>query len=297
MTVSKMPLPSVSSTDQAAFRQLNLAAYEQLVTFLEIAPEHLTIGFVAIDFQRDQGILLELLGQDERCQDLQLEVFCFDDPNLRFVQDRLRQELPQRSRTPGKKLIVFLTGLENSIGLYGDYPAVLQDLNFVRDGFTQSVPHPLVICVPDSALTRIARYAPDFWDWKRAVLEFQTLPSTREMAMADVTERQQTVAAQGRHSKEMQIESLLRLVTCPKNVELTWEMRRSHLQLWQQLGQLHTDLGQSELALETLQKALDLAKTVGTTIEQADILGDLASNGAGSRPPLSSQSSSWSGQC
>jgi tetratricopeptide (TPR) repeat protein len=274
MLVSDPAAILLPRANREAFLQLNQEAYQQLITFLAIAPKRLTIGFVAIDFQRDQSILLELLRQDNRCQDLQIEVFCLDDPDLRFVQDELRQELPQRSQIPGKKLIVFLTGLEKSIGLYGSYPVVLENLNFVRDSLVYSIPHPLVICVPNSVLTRIARYAPDFWDWKRAVIEFRTLPHT--LAFQDVEKRQQTLADQNNNNKKIQIEFLLQLLTCSENSELTPAIRYAYLQLWQQVGKLYADLDENHLAEDAFQKSLGLAKTIGTVIEQADILGDLA---------------------
>ena len=65
-----------------------------------------------------------------------------------------------------KKLVLIIQGLEKSIGKNGDYPPVLQDLNFVRDAFTNSVPYPIVFFLPDYAIARVVKFAPDFWAWK-----------------------------------------------------------------------------------------------------------------------------------
>ena len=185
-------IKSPLSAEEAAFLALNGDEFNHLVTFLDFAPESLTIGFVAIDFPRDRETLFHLLAQDERCQDVQFEMFHCDDRKLRFLRDQLIVEMPKRIPLPGKKLVVVITGLEESIGLLGEYPPVLQDLNYVREGFTSTVPHPLLICIPDTTLTRLAKFAPDFWAWRRAVLQFQTLPSTREAAIAE-TDRKSVV--------------------------------------------------------------------------------------------------------
>ncbi len=34
------------------------------------------------------------------------------------------------------------------------------------------VPHPILFFLPDYALTRLAKYAPDFWAWRRGVFRF-----------------------------------------------------------------------------------------------------------------------------
>lgn len=77
-------------------------------------------------------------------------------------------------RESDKKLVLIITGLENSIGRNKEYPSVLQDLNFVRDAYVADVPHPILFFLPDYALTRLAKYAPDFWAWKRGVFCFIT---------------------------------------------------------------------------------------------------------------------------
>jgi tetratricopeptide (TPR) repeat protein len=67
------------------------------------------------------------------------------------------------------------------IGVFGDYPPVLQDLNFVRDAYKTSVPHPILFFLPDYAITRLAKFAPDFWAWRSAVFRFHTDRATLEI--------------------------------------------------------------------------------------------------------------------
>jgi hypothetical protein len=71
--------------------------------------------------------------------------------------------------------VVVVSGLEKSIGVLGDYPPVLVDLNFARDAYRKLVPYPLLLILPSYAITRIAHFVPDFWAWKSA--EFPISPT------------------------------------------------------------------------------------------------------------------------
>ncbi len=166
------------SPEQKAFLAKNQEMLEQLATFADFAPERLTLGFVSVNFTKDRDTMLEALRQHPRCQDIQFAVLNFPDPDLRFLRDAILEKLPTVELQPNKKLVLVITGLEYSIGMIGDSPPALQDLNYVRDSFTSSVPHPILICLPDWSLTRLARYAPDFWAWRLAVFRFEHLPTT-----------------------------------------------------------------------------------------------------------------------
>ena len=44
------------------------------------------------------------------------------------------------------------------------------------------MPHPLVIWLPDYAVTAVAALAPDFWAWRSGVFEFETGEAERSAA-------------------------------------------------------------------------------------------------------------------
>lgn len=168
-----------AKTLKEAFRLCeNDDAFSQLITFVGFAAEKLTIGFVSVNFPEDRATIIEALQQHPDCQNVQFVHFEFNDPELRFLQDELVAKLPEIKREQGKKLVLLLTGLEASIrmvGELGDYPPMLVDLNYVRDGFKTSVPHPIILFLPDRSLSRLAEFAPDFWAWRRAVIRFESL--------------------------------------------------------------------------------------------------------------------------
>lgn len=190
----KMPLNSLKPSialpkemserdERDVFIDRNQQSLAELVTFVDFVDKKLTIGFVEVNFAKDRECLIEIITTHPQCQDIQFEVLNLSDPNLRFVRDVIVEELNKIPRDETKKLVLIIIGLEKSIGMSGDYPPVLQDLNFVRDAFTASVPHPLLFVLPDYAITRLAKYAPDFWAWGRKVFHFETGQLTRDEAI------------------------------------------------------------------------------------------------------------------
>ncbi|PHM06031.1 hypothetical protein [Nostoc sp. 'Peltigera malacea cyanobiont' DB3992] len=170
------------SSERGAFIALNQEIFAQLLTFVDFA-EKFTIGFVEINFPPDAKILVEALKTNPDCRDIQFVTLSFSDPNLRFLRDEIVKILPTIEIEINKKLVLIVQGLEKSIGVYGDYPPVLQDLNFVRDAYKRTVPHPILFILPDYALTRLAKFAPDFWAWQSGLFRFQTPQITKDNAI------------------------------------------------------------------------------------------------------------------
>jgi len=165
------------------FLALNSLSLAELLTFIDFA-ENLAIAFVEVNFPPDANALIEALQNHPQCQDIQFVVFDFSQqPELRFLRDELIQRLATVPRDQNKKLVLVVRGLERAIGISGSDPPVLQDLNFIRDAYKTSVPHPMLFILPDYAVTRLAKFAPDFWAWRSGVFQFQTTPKTRDDAL------------------------------------------------------------------------------------------------------------------
>lgn len=92
---------------------------------------------------------------------------------LPVLRERLAQEANSEEATTAQpKLAIFVHGLERSIPSREAYPPLLSALNLKRELFRQEVPHPLLLWLPDYALTALARKAPDFWAWRSGLYEF-----------------------------------------------------------------------------------------------------------------------------
>ena len=88
---------------------------------------------------------------------------------------------------PFAKRAVFVAGLEYGIPFDQPNARILAELNLGRDPFLRDVPHPLVIWLPDYAVTAVARFAPDFWAWRSGVFEFETGETERSAAFEQST--------------------------------------------------------------------------------------------------------------
>jgi tetratricopeptide (TPR) repeat protein len=165
------------------FLAANSQPLAELLTFIDFA-ENLAIAFVEVNFAPEGKTLVDALQQHPQCQDIQFVVFDFvEQPELRFLRDELLQQLATVPHQVDKKLVLIVRGLERSIGVTGNDPPVLQDLNFIRDAYKHSVPHPMLFVLPDYAVTRVAKFAPDFWAWRSGVFQFKTTKQTRDQAM------------------------------------------------------------------------------------------------------------------
>ncbi len=157
-----------------SFLEINQQAFTELLTFVDFVDEKLNIGFVEVNFAQDRDVLIEALIKHQNCQNIQFKVLHFSEPDLYFLRDELVVALEQIIVATDKKLILLITGLEKSIGALREYPKILTNLNFVRDDLRHTVCHPIILFLPEYALTRLAKYAPDFWSWRRKVFYFKT---------------------------------------------------------------------------------------------------------------------------
>jgi tetratricopeptide (TPR) repeat protein len=232
-------------------------AFRLLLSFVK-ASEGLTIGFIESNFKSDTDAVIEALQQAPTCQTIQFEVLNFPDPQLRFLRDLIVQALGNLQVAPDKKLVLIIRGLEQSIGMTGDYPPMLQDLNFVRDDFVKSIPHPLLFCLPDYAITRLARYAPDFWAWKSGLFRFQTSAITQANALSQTLDSEQIHGSLDLAEKQERIDLLQRLLMeyQPSGHEQTQASLKTCLNILNELGVLYRSQGDVVKAEQMFQDAL-----------------------------------------
>jgi len=256
-----LPKEMSERDERDVFIDRNQQSLAELVTFVDFADEKLTIGFIEVNFAKDRECLIEIITTHPQCQEIQFEVLNLSDPNLRFVRDVIVEELNKIQRDETKKLVLIIIGLEKSIGMSGDYPPVLQDLNFVRDAFTASVPHPILFILPDYAITRLAKYAPDFWAWGRKVFHFETVQLTREEAIQQTIGSERMLGSLEVSEKQERIDLLQRLLMeySPSGYSDTGANLKTRINILIQLGQAYSSQGEVAQAREHLEQALELA--------------------------------------
>lgn len=253
----------------SAFLQINQQSLAELLTFIDFADNKLTIGFVCINFAKDRNTLIDIIKNHEQCKNIQFQVLTFDDTELRFLKDAIVAELSNIAIQENKKLVLIIVGLEKSIGMSGEYPPVLQDLNFVRDAFTTSVPHPILFFLPDNALTRLAKYAPDVWAWRKGVFEFKTVESTKEYAIERTLNSEKILGSLELSQKQERIDLLERLLMEASDTP-------NKVNILKELGVAYRSIGEVGKAEYFLQKAFKLTEDVKNLIPiRASILHEI----------------------
>lgn len=92
--------------------------------------------------------------------------------SVKSLRIAVLEELKNNELSRAGKMAIMVYGFERSVPSEGLTPA-LEELNLSRELFSRDFPCPFLLWLPDYALTRLAREAPDFWGWRSGVFEFQ----------------------------------------------------------------------------------------------------------------------------
>ena len=282
---SSQPFRGNLSAEVGQFIAANQQEFAELLTFVDFA-EKFTLGFVEVNFPPDAELLIEALNTNPECWEIQFVTLNFSDPNLRFLRDEIIKNLPTIEREPDKqirqahckKLVLIVRGLEKSIGVFGEYPPVLQDLNFVRDAYRRTVPHPILFILPDYAITRLARFAPDFWAWKSGIFRFKTTQATKDYAIAQTANAENAIGMTRLATPEEQerIDLLERLLMeyKPTGHQAIGDNLRQCSNILHQLGVAYLNQNNPGKAREYLEEAVKLLNGEESAF-QAEVLNTL----------------------
>ena len=266
-------LPNDDHSRIVSLLEHNQEVFQILLAFVRMS-KGFKVAFAEINFPPDIDIVIMALQEHPKCQAIQLVVLRFDDPELRFLLEAIKQELANIEIQPDKKLVLILQGLEKAIAYSGDNPPILTNLNYARDSFPFSIPHPVLFALPDYAVTRIAQFAPDFWAWTSATFRFQTLPETRDRLTAEVSNyshnpnRSFVKPEQGER-----IDLLERLLQeYPEDTEAS---SRTRLELLNQLGKAHQSIREFDKAKFYFQQAIELSGEIDDKRSEAVALCNL----------------------
>ena len=160
----------------------------------------------------------------------------------------------------GKRAILVL-GFERSIPSEGPAPA-LDELNQSRDNFPKSFSGPVLIWLPDYALTRLAREAPDFWGWRSGVFEFS--PEQKMMDLVEKTLMQSEEEERLSLAEKRVLASALDCLIMDYNELPRGEREdRALAAVLQRLGDIRYLLGDYDEAHKLYQQSLEIAQELG----------------------------------
>jgi len=253
----------IPETAQQRIIQLNQYSFAELLTFVDIVIDGFDLAFIQSNFAKDRDVIVEALIGHPDCGDIQFAVLDFPDSHLRFLMDEILKVLPTIEVQPDKKLILILRGLENAIGMTGDYPPMLADLNWVRDAYPRKVPHPVIFCLPDYAITRLANFAPDLWAWNAGTFVFKTPQDTQDYAVNQTLEASKKITNCEVPERQERIDLLERLLMeySPSNghQENKSDLKK-RIRVLNALGVAYRTRGDYSKAKGFLEQAIKLAK-------------------------------------
>ncbi|MCC3530428.1 MAG: tetratricopeptide repeat protein, partial [Microcoleus sp. PH2017_21_RUC_O_A] len=256
--------------------EFNQESFDQLLTFVDIVPDDaFDLGFIDCNFAKDTDAIIQALINHPDCQEMQFEIWDFPDPDMRFLMDEILKVLPAVKVQPDKKLIFIVRGVENAIGMTGEYPPMLVDFNWVRDAYPVMVRHPMIFCLPDYAITRVANYAPDFWAWNSGTFVFKTPANTRDDAISQTLNASKGISNCELPEKQERINLLKRLLieyTPSNGREETPGDLKTRIRVLNELGIAYRSRSEYKTAKYHLEQALGLAKN-------DESLGDVKANG------------------
>ncbi len=243
--------------------ELNQESFDQLLTFVDIVPDDaFDLGFIQSNFAKDRDAIIQALINHPDCQEMQFEIWDFPDPDMRFLLDEILKVLPTVKVQPDKKLVFMVRGVENAIGMTGEYPPMLVDFNWVRDAYPVMVPHLMLFCLPDYAITRVANYAPDFWAWNSGTFVFKTPVNTRDDAISQTLDASKGIGNCEVPEKQERIDLLKRLLieyTPSNGHEETPGDLKTRIRVLNELGVAYRSRSEYKSAKYYLEQALDLA--------------------------------------
>lgn len=278
----------------AASPDETLTALARMLDFA--APGRFVLAFVKCNLPAQRHALVErinVLTEPLGVTPIEIELTEPIDKLLPILCDRLagsylkpaavEAEPAPALREGRSKVALFVYGLEHSLPSADSNPPILAHLNLSRELFRRDLPCPLVIWLPDYALTLLARGAPDFWAWRSGVYEFPAERETAEQVTRTAVygEADHVTSSLSAEAKRERLRLLARLLDDYRELgDGVHERSRQADILWK-MGDVHRNLGEWAEARADYEEALRLARELNeprTIAGLLDNLGLLAQN-------------------
>jgi Tfp pilus assembly protein PilF len=174
------------------------------------------------------------------------------------------------------KLALFVYGLEHSIPSSEAYPPILSHLNLNRELFRQEILYPLVIWLPDYALTALARRAPDFWAWRSGLYEFVPDADLAAHTLAPIRgEAAHISSSLSEQAKRKRLVMLKGLLADYRELGDGPHERRAQSLILLNLGMIYRDLDEWREAKQAFQESLTIAREQADRIMVARLIHNL----------------------
>ncbi|MBE9472460.1 MAG: hypothetical protein IMY75_10175, partial [Chloroflexi bacterium] len=168
---------------------------------------------------------------------------------------------PRTPYTSHSPLALSVHGLEASLRSADPHPPLLTHLNLGRERYRE-LGCPLLLWLPDYALTRLAREAPDFWAWRSGVFEFAPEAEMAESALRQVAYEPGLVTSSlDAAAKRERLALLEQLLADYRELGEGPRERDAQAGILWKMGSLRQDLGEYKAARRAYREALAVSYT------------------------------------
>jgi tetratricopeptide (TPR) repeat protein len=170
---------------------------------------------------------------------------------------------PRASYASHPPLALSIYGIEALLRSGDPHPPLLGHLNLARERYRE-LGCPLVLWLPDYALTRLAQEAPDFWAWRSGVFEFVPEPEVAESALRQVAyEPGMVTSSLDAAAKRERLTILEQLLADYRELGEGSRERDAQADILWKIGSLYQYLGKYETARRAYREALDIKQGLG----------------------------------
>ncbi len=175
---------------------------------------------------------------------------------------------------------VFVQGLERSISSDGKGAenALIYNLNISRDSFKKYLSCPLFLVIPEYALVKIIRHAPDFFSVRSGTFYFSNPPEkVTEQIFQSVSSSLVESSSLPLAGKIKQIETLENLLAEYRGLHQEKLDKQAEMRLLLKLADFFFSISENRKAIEYQEQSLAISREIGNRQGEGISLGNLGS--------------------
>jgi tetratricopeptide (TPR) repeat protein len=184
----------------------------------------------------------------------------------------------QKKTIGGNCEAVFVQGLEYSISsdAKGAENALIHNLNISRDSFKKYLSCPLFLWLPEYALVKITRHAPDFFSIRSGTFYFSNPPEkVTEQIFQSISSNYLEDSSLPLAKKLKQIETLENLLGEYRGLHREKRDKQAENRLLAELGEFFFLISKYQKAIDYLEQSLAISREIGDRSGEGNSLGNL----------------------
>ncbi len=245
--------------------------FRRLIRSIEVSQKYFLFFVACNQIPRQNELIADIKAE---LPTKNIEVINFKEP----ITDLLFElETISGDKSPDA---IFVQGLGSSISSdgTGDANNLIYALNISRDSFNDAFQCPIYLWLPEYAVIKITRHAPDFFSVRSGVFYFS---STAKQVISDIFQSTSSewleTSSLPVAEKQKRIVMLESLLAEYQGLQEVKRDRKVEIRLKKQLGTLFYSTSNYRKAIEYFEKALKIAQEIGDRQSEENNLGNLGS--------------------